>query len=325
MTDQMLLKLLDRYNIQQPEIIFLRHNENRTYRINDNNGKSFLLRIHEPLVEDMKGLQHTYEGLLEELHMLESYGRWSSFEVQTPVRNAENELLTVIEHNGQEVNCSILTWLDGRDMNKDDFNDMDTIINLGSQLAELHTFFMKYKEVNCIKNRPSQGKVYNERMIQVIQTGVGKGLFTASDAGVIEQTLRLVNSRLDENTCDEGPELIHGDLGLGNTIITTDGGVRFIDYGFFGTGYTSLDVAMGAVMIPAERRDIFLKSYYKDRVTSEAVFQRLEGFMLTAIIGYYVFQIDNKEVHAWMRERMPKLCMQYCTPFLKGESIFYKI
>ena len=59
MTQEKLLNLLNRYDIQQQEVIFLRHNENRTYRVNDITGKSYLLRIHDPLIDGMKGLQHT--------------------------------------------------------------------------------------------------------------------------------------------------------------------------------------------------------------------------------------------------------------------------
>lgn len=35
-------------------------------------------------------------------------------------------------------------------------------------------------------------------MIRVIHSGVKKNLFTPSDANVIEQTLQLINSRLDD-------------------------------------------------------------------------------------------------------------------------------
>ncbi|MNP59461.1 hypothetical protein D3C76_1544590 [compost metagenome] len=112
---------------------------------------------------------------------------------------------------------------------------------------------------------------------------------------------------------------------MGNIIITTEGEVRFIDFGFFGTGYALLDVAMGAMMLPSDRRDTFLKSYYREHENTANDLLQLEGFMLVAIIGYYVFQMGNEHVHSWMRERMPKLCSEYCHPFLNGESIFYKI
>lgn len=142
MTNEKILDLLGRYDdIQQPEIIFLRHNENRTYRVNDRMGKSYLLRIHDPFIDDMKGLQHTYDGILGELQMLEELGSWSINEIQTPIRNKDGELITIVEYEGELLNCSVLTWLDGRDMIKNDVNNLELVKKLGLQLAELHTFF----------------------------------------------------------------------------------------------------------------------------------------------------------------------------------------
>lgn len=325
MTNEKLSELLDKYDIEQPEIIFLRHNENRTYRINAGTGKSYLLRIHHPLKAGMKGLQHTYDGILGELQMLENYGSWSASEVQTPLRNKEGELITIIEHEGELLNCSVLTWVDGRDMSKDDGNNVELVKKLGEQIAELHTFFRQY-EHSGMESRPSQGRAYNERMISVIQSGVEKNLFTPSDVNVIKQTLQLINSRLNDLGGEAGgPDQIHGDLNRSNTIITTEGEVRFIDFGFYGTGYALLDVAMGALMVPSYQRDTFLKGYYGEYEYTEDDLLQLEGFMLVAIIGYYVFQMDNEDVHAWMRERMPKLCAEYCGPFLNGERIFYTL
>jgi len=272
----------------------------------------------------MKGLQHTYAGILEELQMLEKLGSWSTHEIQTPVRNKDGELITIIEYEGERLNCSVLSWLAGRDMSKDDVNNLELVKKLGSQIAELHTFFRQY-EHSDMEIRPSQGRAYNERMIRVIYSGVKKNLFTSSDANIIEQTLQLINSRLDNHGGEAGPDLIHGDLCMGNIIITNEGEVRFIDFGFFGKGYALLDVAMGAMMLPSDRRDTFLKGYYRAHENTANDLLQLEGLMLVAIIGYYVFQMENEHVHAWMRERMPKLCAEYCRPFLNGESIFYKI
>jgi Ser/Thr protein kinase RdoA (MazF antagonist) len=112
---------------------------------------------------------------------------------------------------------------------------------------------------------------------------------------------------------------------LGNIIRTRDGELSFIDFGFFGPGYYYTDVAMGAMMVPSELRDIFLKGYYGNDHAGQDKLVLLEGFMLLAIIGYYVFQMENESVHVWMRERMPKLCADYCKPYLSGERIFYSV
>lgn len=73
MTEEYLFLILKSYGIEQPVITFIRHNENRTYKVDDEaTGNAFLMRIHQPFKQSMAGPQHTYDGLLSELEMLEA-------------------------------------------------------------------------------------------------------------------------------------------------------------------------------------------------------------------------------------------------------------
>ncbi|KOR89116.1 phosphotransferase enzyme family protein [Paenibacillus solani] len=324
MRNEQLQEILNEYDIREPEIIFIRHNENRTYKVKSHDGSTYLLRIHQPVKEGMAGQQHTYDGLLGELQMLEHLSSWDHLLVQRPVRNRTGELITIIEHEGKCWNSSVLTWLEGRDLQKGDLNDKVLVEKLGARIAELHKFYSRYEQEGLDK-RPSQGIAYNLYMIEVIKQGLAKDLFASSDVSIIEQTITLVNSRLVDSGNIEASGLIHGDLSLGNIIMTSNGELCFIDFGFFGPGYNYTDVAMGAMMVPSEHRDKFLKGYYGSDHTGKEKLVMLEGFMLLAIIGYYVFQMENESVHAWMRERMPKLCADYCMPYLEGERIFYSV
>ncbi|MFD1176643.1 phosphotransferase enzyme family protein [Paenibacillus puldeungensis] len=323
MTNKELQLLLSKYGMIDPSIQFLRHNENRTYRVNDCGGASYLLRIHQPYKESMTGMQHTYEGLLIEMDMLEELSRQTILTSQKPLRSLDGQLVTMLEHEGKKLNATMLTWLEGRDLNKDDVADPERVLALGRHLSELHAFFHLYPKGQLDK-RPRQDIAYNTKMVGTIQRGLELGLFQASDIDTITSTINLINSRL-EGTGNNGFGLIHGDISMGNTLITDDGGIAIIDYGFFGTGYYLLDVAMGAMMVPAELRDTFLEGYYgreRGQVTEYDIVL-MEGFMIVAIIGYYAFQMGNTSVHDWMRDRMPKLCRNYCRPFLNNERIFY--
>ncbi|MEN1985618.1 phosphotransferase [Paenibacillus hubeiensis] len=175
MTHEQLMHLLHAYEMDRPEPTFLRHNENRTYRVQDSDGKRYLLRIHEPFVQEMKGLQHTEAGILAELDMLEQWGQWSRDEVQVPVRNKNGELVTTFETDGQKMNASLLTWMEGRDLSQEDVQDADIAKKLGKHMAELHAFFRQYNP-SGMEARPSQGKAYNKRMAQVIHSSVSQVL-----------------------------------------------------------------------------------------------------------------------------------------------------
>lgn len=324
MQNEQLQEILIQYGIREPEITFIRHNENRTYKVKGHDGSPYLLRIHQPVKDGMAGLQHTYDGLLGELQMLEAMSDRDHFLVQRPLRNREGNLITIIELEGKRWNSSVLSWLEGRDLQKEDVSDPILVEKLGTRIAELHRFYSQYEQEGLDK-RPNQGGGYNQYMIEVIKKGLARGLFASSDVSLIEQTVSLVNARLEAGGQKDAWGLIHGDLSLGNIIMTPEGELSFIDFGFFGPGYYYTDVAMGAMMVPSELRNRFLKGYYGSDSTGSDELVLLEGFMLLAIIGYYVFQMENESVHAWMRERMPKLCAEYCIPYLSGERIFYSV
>lgn len=326
MTEEMLVEILSQYNVHSPTISFIRHNENRTYKVTDADGQSFLLRIHQPFKEGMTGLQHTYYGLLEELNMLDAqkkHGRMPAY--QTPLRNHEGQWITTITNEGSPIHCSLLTWLDGRDLRKEDMEERDLVRQLGSQIAELHDFFRDY-ESQGMEHRPSQDIEYNESLIAAIKTGAELGLFKASDVITIERCIQLINDRLKQiGKTRETWGMIHGDLGMGNVIMTTTGTLSFIDYGFFGSGYYSTDVAMGALMVPPALRDVFLEGVYGCSRPQDEERILLEGMMLISILGFYAFHMGNEKMYEWMQERLPKLCTEHCLPYLSGESIFYRV
>ncbi|WP_054957505.1 phosphotransferase enzyme family protein [Paenibacillus dakarensis] len=326
MMDQTLITILNSYGIEQPVITFLRHNENRTYRVEDSvKGQVFLLRIHQPLKPSMSGLQHTYDGMLGELEMLEKLAEAGILRAQKPLRNRGGDLITVIEQDGEELNCSVMTWLEGRDLQKKDLSDPVVASRLGAQIAKLHAFLRQYRLANP-DQRPSQGIEYNNQLVAAIRQGLELGLFTSEDVQVIEDSIQRINARLEEQENKaEAWGLVHGDLNLGNVILMDDGAMSIIDFGFFGPGYYLIDVAMGAMMVPAEQREVFLEGYYGEAGMPEKDIVLLEGFMLTAIIGYYAFQMGNESVHPWMRERMPMLCEKHCLPFLAGERIWLNV
>ncbi|PQP88916.1 phosphotransferase enzyme family protein [Paenibacillus sp. AR247] len=224
MTNEDLERLAQRFGIHRASFDFLRHNENETYKVNAGDGRKFVLRIHQPFQEGMTGKQHTYEGLLGELHMLEELSHNSGLSVQTPIRNSEGSLITVMEHNGRQLNCTMLSWLEGRDLNKTDVSHPELVRRLGSQIGELHTFFRGYYH-KTLENRPSQGMAYNQWLAETVRKGLSLGLFTGFDVDIVDETLREINKLLAASA--EAPSgrlgLVHGDLGLGNVIISPEG------------------------------------------------------------------------------------------------------
>lgn len=133
--DEKILKLLLQYDIVSPEATLLRHNENRTYKVIDtSNGSVYLLRVHDPLTVNLAGIQHTRQGIESELRLLEAISNGTDLKVQVPLVNRYGQLVTEFELNGRTLCCSLLKWIEGRNMTKEDLSSPAAAYNLGAQV-----------------------------------------------------------------------------------------------------------------------------------------------------------------------------------------------
>ncbi|MCJ8006491.1 phosphotransferase enzyme family protein [Lederbergia wuyishanensis] len=318
--------ILQDYEIHAPQVSLIRHNENLTYKVIDPTiNQSYLLRIHYPFTKNIEGIQHAKEGILCELALLQKMADETDLVLQTPVRTSSGQLISKLFLNGyQPIYCSLLNWIEGRNLQNEDFSDCELVAQLGEQLARMHKYFKTLKNIEILNSRPHYSRNYNEIMLEKIFKGLEKGLFELYEYDIIVQTIDLIHSRLfgsKENVNDWG--IIHGDLNMGNILVTDKREIAFIDFGLFGFGHYLLDVAMGALNSTSETRDIFLNSYFGNTTYSKDILLIVEGFMLISIIFYYANHMENVEVHQWIKERMPLFCKLHCKPFLNGESILY--
>jgi Ser/Thr protein kinase RdoA (MazF antagonist) len=321
--DDKIVELLLQYGIARPEVSLLRHNENRTYKVIDRlNGNAYLLRVHDPITVNMAGIQQSRQGVESELRLLEAIACGTDLAVQVPVVSLSRQLVTEIELDGRSICCSLLRWIEGRNMTKEDLSTPDAANSLGAQVANLHAFFGTFDMV-IPADRPDYGIRRTEKMLTQIRRGVELELFSDENFGTVEQTLKLIVDRLKDGrpeTVKQG--IIHADLNMGNILVTPLGRAVFIDYCLFGFGYRLFDVAMTALNAPRETREQVVKGYYGQELPQEGIYPVIEGFMLSAVLGYYAFVMENEAVHPWIRERMPQFCYKRCVPFLNDESIF---
>ncbi|KRE31617.1 hypothetical protein ASG81_24940 [Paenibacillus sp. Soil522] len=230
--------------------------------------------------------------------------------------------MTEFELDGRSLCCSLLHWIEGRNMTKEDLSSYDAAYNLGAQVANLHAFYGTYDK-SMAADRPDYGIRRTEKMLTQIRRGVEFELFSDENFVTVEQTLKLIVNRLKAGrpeTVKQG--IIHADLNMSNILVTPLGRYVFIDYCLFGFGYHLFDVAMTALNAPRETREQVVKGYFGQEPPLDETYSVIEGFMLSAVLGYYAFVMENEAVHPWIRERMPQFCDTRCVPFLNGESIF---
>ena len=322
LSEKLLINVLQEYGIQQPEITFLRHNENKTFKVIDQINNKYLLKVHQPATENLLGLQHKKEGLQYEMQLLYNISQKSDITVPVPVCNQQGDFITEITLTDKVINCTLTKWIDGRDVQKEDLSNHEFVYGLGNSTAKLHRYFYSYYEVPH-HVRPEYGKSKIRIMLEQIYGGVEKRLFSQKDFNIVEQSLLLIASRFESLDRRTSWGIIHGDLNMSNILITGQKGCAFIDFSLFGYGYYLLDVAMAALNSTSEKRSFFLKGYFGNDAISDETMTLLEGFMLMSIFGYYAFHMENKKIHPWITERMPLLCANRCKPFLSGDRIIY--
>jgi Ser/Thr protein kinase RdoA (MazF antagonist) len=317
--------VLSEYGIDHPEITFLRHNENRTYKVTDKSDRNtYLFRLHWPITENFLGLQHTEEGLHYELQLLQEIANNTDLTVQYPIQNRNGDFVKKIPNGNSEILCSVVKWIGGRNLQKEDLSDPQSVYRLGVHTAKLHQFLRTINHVP-LNARPHYGHLWIRRLSDQISLGIGKGLFSQSNFSLVDQVLNIMQSRLADLDDSGAWGLIHADLNMGNILVTAEEGYAFIDFSLFGYGYYLFDVAMGALNSTVDTRDRFFEGYFGDSEVAEDILTTVEGFMLLSVLGYYAFHMENEQIHPWIKERMPLFCKKNCQPFIDGERIFHKM
>ncbi|WP_440115750.1 phosphotransferase enzyme family protein [Paenibacillus sp. QZ-Y1] len=355
--DNIAAEIIKHYSMKKPSVSFIRHNENLTYQVVDEvTGQKYLLRIHKAAFASMTGIQHTQPALEAEMNLLHELNATTAMHVQKPVRNASGEWVTVwTSEEGATICCTVLEWIEGRDIQQGERLSTEQIHDLGDQLQILHQHGRVQEEsgttagtekghrtveetnqqlaglgtdmMDLTKVRPAYGSIQeNLVLLGQLEEGVRRGVFTPEDFTVIRETIENINGQL--KIYPHHPEtwgVIHGDI-TRNNLLVTDQGISMIDFCLYGYGYYLFDAGGAATIFNREERDIFLSGYTKQTAPlTERDIRLMEGFMLIFTFGYFAFQMANESRHEWMKERMPLICSKFCKPYLQNESIFYEL
>ncbi|MEC0245274.1 phosphotransferase [Paenibacillus chitinolyticus] len=324
--------ILAAYPVREPSVQFIRHNENMTYRVTDGTtGRSYLLRIHKPVTDKLHGLQHSKEGLNAEMQWLADLGTAAGMRVQKPVASHAGEWVTSVNLDAESgaqsgIFCTLLEWIEGRDVGNGESFSREMVKGLGRQLGIMHLFSQTYAGAAELRRPRYAGVEQNEEMLARIRSGLSMDLFREEDLEIVGRTFTRIADKLERHSRSGTTwGLIHADINKGNLIVTEQG-FSLIDFCLFGHGYYGYDLAGCALTMKTELRDSVLEGY--SLVRPGAVTERLdllEGFMLLSIFGFYSFHLHNPDKHPWMKERMPAFCKNYCVPFLEDRSLFYTL
>jgi hypothetical protein len=102
----MLNEAIKNYDFKHPEAILIRHNENMTYLIKDNN-QSFLLRIHKTVdgLDLSAGSRNIHRSILidSEIKLLNQLRMVGKLKTQYPIKTLEKNFQTEMEEETRKI------------------------------------------------------------------------------------------------------------------------------------------------------------------------------------------------------------------------------
>ena len=317
-------EVLSFYNVTDPEIDFIRYNENMTFKITDRlHNKCYLLRIHKPATEGLFGIQHTLEGIESEMKILVQLNQNSILKIQRPVANNFGEYVTdSSELIGRSCYSTLLEWIDGATLTQKEDNINEIAFKLGENLALLHQCLHKYKpNENFV--RPTYDKDRIDSAIDELKYCVKIDLFSREDYEIIKEVLTLVKNQIKVlDLRGDAWGIIHADIQPGNIIINNDNPC-LIDFGFCGFGYYLFDLGSAGTVLESSLRKTFLSGYAtKSSFTFDDI-KYIEGLIfMDTFVSYPLFMRDN---NTWIKSHASKLCNTLYRDFLEGREVFYSL
>ncbi|MFB9328966.1 phosphotransferase enzyme family protein [Paenibacillus aurantiacus] len=276
------LHALRRYDIDWTGLRFIQVSEHVTFRIEANEGQSYLLRIHP----DNKPRQEIASEL-EWLTALSTKG----LVVPETVVNDDGETITDCEAGGgQRYFATVLTWIEGERPERGALTE-EGIRHWGVLMANLHEASADFSP-SAHFARPTWGLesfrrdwAHLRRHHQPFISDEAMELYALA-ADKVERALAALSPH------ERNHGMIHADLHMGN-VVFRDGIPYPIDFGRCGYGYHLYDMAQSIMGLTPEQRAWFMEGYERVRQLEGAAISQLECFFIMAIIEAYSFHAEN--------------------------------
>ena len=231
----MLVEALMNYDFKHPEAELIRHNENMTYMVKDDNQR-YLLRIHKAVegLDLSQGCGEVQRQTLinSEIKLLNKLQTVGNLNMQRPIKNKSGEYITYLQ-NGDPV--TLLSWLDGEDLQKTNITD-DLAYKIGQSIGRLHNAMSK---ISC-----SDRYCYDKVFVDMVSEDIMKAYELKH---ILERNYRQMQdalSRIRRTLINERDQfiLVHADLSKSN-LINSYGEICPIDFSLSGYGLAEMDLS----------------------------------------------------------------------------------
>jgi Ser/Thr protein kinase RdoA (MazF antagonist) len=302
------------YEFKNPQLTFIRHNENITYML-EADSKKYVIRIRRPVEgfkNDIFGSEFSlYELMENEMMLIDFASKNTEIKLQKPVRNKKGELVSCL-CDGSPV-C-VLEWIEGCVMNEKSITE-EQAKKLGVMAAKLQKGL---QGMECKLKRFSYTRKLILPMKEQLNDAVQKGQISVDMAVLMKEALDVIEDRMDELDIVPGMKgIVHADLGLSNVIVSEEGLVP-IDFSLSGYGYYFMDVAMMMSQFKDKKIRSYIKQGYERESNQEVPVRYIDAFFAFCVLLYICCQHDKASHEDWFEKAMERWCNTIFNPLVNG-------
>jgi Ser/Thr protein kinase RdoA (MazF antagonist) len=308
---QLAANTLSAYDVSDPRLTPLLHEDNTTFRVELAKGERYVLRIHRPL--------RTVEAVRSEMIWLAALRKETDFVVPEPIPTRAGDLLTVTRLEGipEPRICVLFRWVEGRFL--DARLTPSHLERVGALMAGLQFHGAQFQRPEGFMRGRLDSLTDQARRLAA--RGASEATVRAQIDHPEDETaaVRLITEvcspedgarvatlirkiREVQRALGQGPEtfgLIHGDLHQGNYLFH-QGQVRAIDFDDCGYGYYLYDMAVTLSEVnwrnntPALRKS-FLAGYRSGRNFPSEHEQVLDTFIALRDLQLLIWKIEMRD------------------------------
>lgn len=310
--ERLVREALSFYPLREPQIQFLRHNENITCRIIDAT-ETYVLRIHKPepgFEQKIFDAQVTDEQLFQsEVNLLLHLKHSNLFPVQVPVRGTTGAYVSVLSDGSP---AALFHWLEGSPLDKSMASEYAR--DLGTLAALIHKASEGFCDVRL---------EYSHKLIKAMQAEIEYAQtlnhITLEHANICQSALFEIDNVMTElDSKPDSKSLIHADLNFGN-VLQTPNGFAPIDFSLSGYGYRAQECGM----IASNFTDALLQRAVCEGYAQSSGISidplHLQPFYALSILLFITSQHNRYYDKDWFSPAMDRWCRDYFGPLvMKG-------
>ena len=305
------------YKIDQPEIEFIRHNENATYKVTDlATGRAFVVRIHQPntnfSLELLDVQRHSAAALQSEMELIESLALHTDIAMQIPQANRSGNFVTLLADGTP---ATVLSWIDGETIEKAEITT-DILCSIGWMVGKMHAHF-----ADAGSKRTYDRYAYDQVMVDRIQNKVdflfADRLLAETHYIVLSGALAEIRARMTELDDQPGAYgLVHSDLAKSNLILHHDSIVP-IDFCLCGYSHYYMDIGSLYAHFTRPDEQALIKDCYEKITGRQLDPHFIEPFVAMQVLLFLISSYERIYQLDWFPGALNRWCDAHFKPLIK--------